>query len=269
MDLYQEIIDVLNIYNGERLWISSDVIGIIMGWRKYGIKFDGNQLIDCFQKAVGPEGTLLIPTFCYDFSNKGFYDYLNSKCCTGAIGNLALKRDDFIRTQHPMHSFAVWGKDSQMLFNMTNKHAFGDDSPLAYCLSHDVRQIILNTDYASSLTFVHYAETKCGVPYRFEKKFTGTYINGEGIASVREYDYAARKLEWDPVEKINRLGEILEKNNIAKTYYIREIPYHTVDLSKSFPVICDDINHNQCRSIYDFSIERETIFAGWNTNFDL
>lgn len=269
MDLYNEIVQALKIKEGDRIWISSDVIGITMQWRKHGIKFDGNNLINSFQDAVGAKGTIMIPTFCYDFSNKGYYDYRNSKCCTGAIGNISLKREDFNRTLHPMHSFTVWGRDREKLLRMNNKHAFGDDSPLAYCLSANVKQVILNTDYASALTFVHYAETKCDVPYRFHKVFKGTYVDCDGNASAREYDYAARKLEWDPVEKINRIGDVLEKYGVAETVIHDGIPCHIVDLAEAFPIICKDINENKCKCLYDFSIDREQVFKGWKPSFTI
>lgn len=260
MNLYKNLIDTLEVQKGERLWISSELLGMVINWRKAGVKLDGNLLLDAFQEAVGKEGTILIPTFSFDFSNFGHYDYKKTKCSTGALGNLALQRPDFVRTLHPMHNFAVWGKDQKLLTEMTNLHSFGDDSPFGYCLSQNVRQLILNTDYQHAMTFVHYAETKCQVPYRFAKSFTGTYVDADGISTLRTYDYAARKLEIQPVERINRIGHMMEEAGVSKVYYHHGLKHISINLAASWPMLCEDIQKNQCRNIYDFNIPREEIF---------
>ena len=143
MSIYNDIVDSFDIQSGDRIWLSSEIIRFALLARKEGISFDGNALIDAFQDKLTSEGTLLLPTFSFEFSNKGMYDILKTKGTTGALGNIALRRDDFSRTQHPMHSFAVWGKDKELLISMTNKHAFGLDSPFGYCIGKHVKQIIL------------------------------------------------------------------------------------------------------------------------------
>lgn len=257
---YGEIAKALGVMAGDKIWLSSELLQYALLYKKNNTKFDPNELINAFQAAVGEEGTILIPTFSFDFSSKGFYDVKKTKGIVGVLGNAALKRDDFVRTTHPMHSFAVWGKDSEMLANMGNKHSFGMDSPFGYCLGNHVKQIILGTDYVHALTFVHYAEAVCNVPYRFAKSFTGTYVDVNGEESVRTYDYAARKLEVGTTEIFNNIGLELEKQSVSKKIMIEGIENYVIDLAKSFPIICDDIVNNKCKNIYDFSIPRETLF---------
>ena len=192
---YSEFVSRLGIEEGDNLWLSSELIGIALKVRNTGKKFDSNLLIDEIQKALGEKGTLLIPTFSFEFCNDGYYDIAKSKCTTGALGNVALQRADFKRTRHPMHSFAVWGRDKELLVGMNNVHSFGVDSPFEYCMRKKVKQILLGTDYVHAMTFVHYVEVVCGVPYRFRKSFEGTYVDENGIAEKRRFDYAARKLE--------------------------------------------------------------------------
>lgn len=257
---YESIVKQLHIKKGDRIWISSELIKLVLLFRRSNMKFDGSALIDEFQKAVGTKGTILLPTFSFEFSNKGKYDILHTKGTTGALGNIALGRKDFIRTKHPMHSFAVWGKDKEMLSMMTNKHSFGLDSPFGYCLGSHVRQVIIGTDYVHAMTFVHYAETVCNVPYRFPKSFKGTYVDANGIGEERTYDYAARKLELSPKENFNKIGEILEARGVSKKLCIDSIECYNIDLASSFPIICHDIINNQCKNLYDFDINRELIF---------
>ena len=143
---------------------------------------------------------------------------------------------------------------------MDNKNSFGIDSPFGYCLGKHVRQIILGTDYVHAMTFVHYAEVVCNVPYRFAKSFSGIYVDAEGIEEERTYNYAARKLEIDPKEVFNKMGSILEEKGVSKRLNINGLECYDIDLAASFPIVCDDIISNQCRNIYDFNIEREIIF---------
>ena len=257
---YESIVKQLGVRPGDRVWLSSELIRLVLQFKRAGAVFDASELIDAFQNALGKEGTLILPTFSFEFSNKGRYDYLNTKGTTGVLGNVALERPDFLRTTHPMHSFAVWGKDQEELVGMTNKNSFGMDSPFGYCVGKHVRQIILGTDYVHAMTFIHYAEVVCNVPYRFAKSFTGIYVTANGIEEKRTYDYAARKLEISPEEQFNKIGLILEKEGVSRRLDISGLECYDIDLASSFPIICEDIVGNMCRNIYDFNIDRRLVF---------
>lgn len=261
MNVYYDLLRDFDIEKGDSIYLSSELLKLVFLFKKNGIEFDGNALLDELQNMVGSEGTILIPTFSFDFSNKKYYDILHTKGSTGALGNLALQRKDFRRTQHPMHSFEVWGKDTEYLISMQNKHSFGLDSPFAYCIGHHVKQIILGTDYVHGMTFIHYAEAVCNVPYRFAKSFTGDYVTENGIVEKRTYDYSARKLEIEPEEHFNKMGLILEESGCARKIEIAGLNNYEIDLAKSFPLICDDIIQNRCSNIYDFNIPRDQIFG--------
>lgn len=261
MNAYDEIVNYLDLKKGDSIWVSSELIKFVLKFKKKKISFDGNALIDSFQKAVGEDGTIIIPTFSFEFSNNKYYDILNTKGTTGILGNLSMQRLDFTRTQHPMHSFTVWGKDKDVLASMNNLNSFGIDSPFGYCLNKHVRQIILGTDYVHAMTFIHYAEVTCNVPYRFAKSFTGEYVDKEGRSEIRTYDYAARKLEIQPEERFNRMGIILEEKGISKKINIDGVECYTIDLARSYPIICKDILENNCGNIYDFNIPREEVLS--------
>lgn len=263
MRIYDDLLDALAVRKNERIWLSSEIIKLALMCKKEGERFDASELLDTFQDAIGLEGTLLIPTFSFEFSDDGRYDYRLSRSTSGALGNVALKRDDFKRTRHPMHSFAVWGKDAEYLCAMENKHSFGVDSPFEYCRKNNVRQIILGTDYTHAMTFVHYAETMCKVPYRFAKTFSGIYVTENGTEEERTYDYAARRLDVGTTEQFNRIGALLEQKGIAKTINYNGYISRSVMLGDSYDVVCEDILYNQCRNIYDFSISRELLFADY------
>ncbi len=263
--IYEELVDRFGLKKGDNIWLSSDLIQLALMCKSKNMKFDGSALLNEFQRAIGKEGTMLLPAFSFEFSNKKYYDIKKTKGAAGALGNIALSMPEFRRTRHPMHSFAVWGRDAKRLASMDNRHSFGVDSPFAYCVGSRVKQIILGTDYVHAMTFIHYAEVTCSVPYRFAKSFTGTYVDESGTGEQRTYDYAARKLEIEPKEQFNRMGKILEEMGISQKVDIDGITCYVIGLASSYPVICKDIVENQCANIYDFNIPREHIFT---TSYD-
>ncbi len=259
---YRNIPSYIGLKKGDRVYLSSDIT--ILGYlcKKQGEDFSMDTLIDVFLACIEDEGTLIIPTFNFEFSNEGTYNYYSSPSTTGALGNCALKRKDFRRTQHPMHSFAVAGREQNILCSMENLNSFGKDSPFEYMRENNVIQVMLGTDYQRSMTFVHYVENMCNVPYRFYKEFTGQYVNEYGIETTVTYQYPARYLEYNSVEKFNRMGKILKSNGVSIEYVINDlVNINKVKLGDSYSYIENDIKNNMCRNIYDFSIPREDI---WN-----
>ena len=53
---------------------------------------------------------------------------------SGSLGNFALKRKDFSRTQNPIYSFAVTEKDKDLICSLEHKSCFGLDSPFGYLI---------------------------------------------------------------------------------------------------------------------------------------
>ena len=124
---YQQIPSEIGIQRGDVVLLTSDITDLFMQCQEHGEHFDANILLDRFQEAIGEEGTLLIPTYNWGFCQGKTFDYRRTPSKTGAIGNAALRRKDFIRTKHPIYSFAVWGKDTGELVAMDNVESFGAD----------------------------------------------------------------------------------------------------------------------------------------------
>ena len=123
---------VLKIEKGDVVLLTSDITDLFLQCQDNGEILDVNILLDHFKEAVGEEGTLLIPTYNWGFCQGKPFDYKKTPSKTGAIGNAALRRKDFIRTKHPIYSFAVWGKDADKLVAMDNIESW---FRLSLCLS--------------------------------------------------------------------------------------------------------------------------------------
>ena len=119
--MLDDFIQKLKIKKGSVLLLTENSLTLLIAMKKREKAFSFNLLIDKLIEKLGNNGTLLIQTFDWRFCNGKKFDILNSKSQTSFLGNTALKRDDFIRTKHPIYSFAVTGKYKDELENLTNK----------------------------------------------------------------------------------------------------------------------------------------------------
>ena len=145
---------------GDIVLLTSDIMQLMFTAVRNGERFDRDAFLDAILGVIGQEGTLLIPTFNWDFCHGVAFDYHKTPCKTGALGGFALGRADFRRTQHPLYSFAAAGKDQQMLCDMQNVSSFGADSPFGYlerCHALSTSILLVGTDGAiarASLTTI-------------------------------------------------------------------------------------------------------------------
>ena len=70
----KEIPDHFGLNRGDTVWISSDVKELIYSCMEHDDDTDMNVLIDRIQEIITPSGTLLIPTFNWDFCKGIAYD---------------------------------------------------------------------------------------------------------------------------------------------------------------------------------------------------
>ena len=193
----QEIVNELDIKAGQCLMISSDITRLWAEYRRIYKKFKPEELIELCQQKVTQEGTLIFPTYSWDFCHDKGFDYYNTIPRTGGLGRVALKMEGFKRTQHPIYSFAVWGKDADRLCSIANKSSFGKDSPFNYMYEKKADLLMIGIPFSQGYTFAHYVEEMANVSYRYLKDFTGKYVDENGKESIRTYSMNVRNLELD------------------------------------------------------------------------
>ncbi|MFZ3577522.1 AAC(3) family N-acetyltransferase [Virgibacillus sp. DJP39] len=247
---YKEIVDLFQIDEGDTVLVGSDITRLAVEALRNGEKLDLNFFIDSLINKIGGKGTLLFPTFNWGFCNGEKFDYNNTVSKTGALTNAALKREDFIRTQHPIYSFAVWGKDKDKLLNMNNKSSFGEDSPFAYLHRMKAKMLTIGLCYQNSFTFAHYVEEMEKVDYRYMKDFTSKYIDKLGNESVRTYSMNVRDLDRSVVTKINPIGKEMEKREVSKCQSVNNVDFYLIDLNKAYDVIREDILYNGAKKLF-------------------
>jgi aminoglycoside 3-N-acetyltransferase len=246
---YEKVVDYLDINEGDILLVGSDIT--LLGLNAYynGEQFEPNKFIDSIIRKIGQKGTLLFPTYNWGFCKGETFDYKNTVSRTGSLSNAALKRKDFVRTKHPIYSFAVWGRDSDKLYHMNNISSFGKDSPFAYMKENGAKMLIIGVSYQNSFTFMHHVEEMEKAPYRYLKSFTSKYIDEKGEESIRTYSMYVRNLELGVETKFDLENEMKE-SGAAKHYTINNVEIINVDLKKAYEVIKDNIINNEGKKLH-------------------
>lgn len=242
--------DKLGIEEGDIVFISSDVKRLLATARMHREPLDLNILIDALIRLVGKEGTVIFPTYNWDFCSGKTFDIKKTRCKTGSLGTVALKRDDFRRTQHPIYSFAVWGKYQKELCEMDNKDSFGNDSPFAFFKKHNVKNYIIDVTLQHCFTYVHFVEEQSGVvKYRYIKEFTADYIDENGQTERRAYSMFVRDLDLDVFVTINPLEDDLIKEGAEFKYIVNDINVSLIRMGDAYDIIMKDIVENSSKKL--------------------
>lgn len=250
---FSDIVKYLDIHRGDILMVSSDVTRLMFSeYHRIGAMPDLNVLIDSLKEAVGDDGTLIFPTYTWDFCKGLPYDICKSDCKVGTLSNAVLQRPDFRRTKHPLYSFAVWGKDADYLCSLENVESFGPGTPFEYFYERHAKNLLLDISLTQGYTFTHHCEQLGKASYRFFKKFTSLYIDEKGESSTRTYRMYVRKLALNPIEGFDQMEDEFLKNGIEQEVFINEIRYAIVDMYSSFDPIFDDIVNNRSRKLFKY-----------------
>lgn len=242
---YRELISGIGIEKGDILDVASGLRCITQYCRSHDLEFDANHLIDALKEEVGTEGTVMIRAFSWDFCNQIPFDILHSPSQVGALGSIAMERQDFKRTQHPLYSWMVWGKHQEYLCGMENINAFGEGTPFDFLYQNKARHIRLGNLKAWAFTQRHHAEKMAQVPFRYEKTFEGEYIDGNGICTTRQYSMYVRKLELQvELRDYSEIERDWEMTGIKMGKTWNDISFSSVQLKEAMDYIYDDLVHN-------------------------
>ncbi len=245
----------LGINKGDRIYVTSDVKGLLYNCMHHDDETDLNILIDALIDIIGEEGSLVFPTFNWSFCGGTPFDYYKTPAKTGSLCKIAMERSDFRRTKHPIYSFTCWGADTDDLCALENKSSFGDDSPFAYMVQKGYRNLFIDKELEHSFVFVHYAEQSVGNlhdNYRYLKDFTGEYTDENGETTVRTYDMNVRALDKDVTNVIYAFEDEFIEKGIMKRFFINDLEFKIIELAKSHPILQEDVRHNRSRRICSF-----------------
>ena len=184
----------LGVKKGSTIIVCSDILKLLILFKKKKINFNLDDFIDLLIKIVGKNGTLIFYSFNWNFFEGKIFDYNNSKSFSGSLSNAALKRKDFKRSKSPVYSLLIYGKYQKKICNMKHDNCFSLDSPFGFLIKKKAKCLFFDLDYKNAaFPFFHVAEQYVKVYYRFYKIFSGKVIFKNKIKKTKIKMYVRKK----------------------------------------------------------------------------
>ena len=177
---------------------------------------------------IGKGGTILVPSFSYSFCKNRKFDLKNNPSEVGMFSEKFRLRKNIKRTEHPIFSFSIFGKNWKIYNNANLKTCFGKGSVFDIFHNLNGKIITFGTTFENSATFLHYIEQSAMVHYRFNKKFTGKIINGKKIKKIETNFYVRKRKFNKEFKKPPPYKHILKKCEFGR-YFV-----YSIDAKKLF-----------------------------------
>ena len=200
-----------------------DTLLVHSSYKSFGEVEDGPQtVIRALEAALGPQGSLIMPTFNFDF-NKGLpWDVRTTPSKMGVLTELVRKDPRARRVFHPFYSFAILGKHADVLGGLRYKSAYERDSVFGKLRDLDGKIMVIGLSYNDSMTFFHHIEQMEGVDYRFLKQFTGEVTDENGNTYTDTFEMLVRDIDKGVKTMVDPMGALMEKAGIIKSAKIGE-----------------------------------------------
>lgn len=217
----REDFEKMGIKKGDRILVHSSLKS--MGKIEGGV----TTFINALKDAVTREGTLLFPTFTYDYVTlkNPVFDVKHTRSCVGYIPDAFRQTEGVKRSVHPTHSVAVWGKDTDRYIE--NHHlddtCLGVNSPI-FKLKEDKGKILMIGCGLSHNTLIHGLEVYLKPPYSLSVDYTDpkyhreySCIDENGNITRKEFFHVFLH-EHGFVSDFDKLQEIcpIKKGNILE-----------------------------------------------------
>jgi len=217
-------IESLGLEKGDTLLVHSS-------YKSFGGVEGGPQaVIDALLEVLGNRGTLIMPTFNFDFCKGKPWDVRSTPSHMGAITNMVREHPEAKRVFHPIYSFAILGKHAGTLTSEKYKSSFEKKSLFGKLRELDGKILIVGLSYTNSMTFFHHVEENEGVDYRYMKNFTGMVTNELGETSEDTFSMLVRDIEMGVETEVDPMGALMEEAGIVS---IRKIGDAIVKLMKA------------------------------------
>lgn len=180
-----------------------------------------SKVLEALERAVGPDGTILVPTYTFSFCHQQDFDPATTATAGGpwspSVEFLEYFRQQpgVIRSGDPIHSVAGQGPAAAELLLDSASTCFGPGSVFERVVHADamICMIGLGLDEA---TVRHHTEELVAVPFRYRKLFTGRIID-RGTVRTEGWVYNVRLLADNGFPDGRRLAERAAAAGIAHT----------------------------------------------------
>lgn len=137
-------------------------------------------ILDVMLGVLGSAGTLIVPTFSFDFCDTGVFDVQRSGTFCGLISQQAIESPQAQRTwRSPVHSVAAFGALADEIMALAPDSGFGPGSVFDWMSKHDVLVCLFGVTVEDGVAHIHWLEERYHVSYRRPQQFQGEIVCGQ------------------------------------------------------------------------------------------
>jgi aminopeptidase-like protein/aminoglycoside N3'-acetyltransferase len=207
----------LGLVEGDTVFVHSAYSSL--GKAPGGVDGGPQTVIDAILEVIGPDGTLILPTFNYDFLKGTPWDMRTTPSQMGVLTEIVRKDPRAKRMFHPIYSMAAIGRHADELAAHQSNDCFGETTIFTKFREWDAKILIIGLAYSKSITFLHHCEQLAGVDYRFLKEFRGAAIDQQGKPHEVGYTMFVRDVERGVVLDFEPIGALLD-SQVVKIRHI-------------------------------------------------
>lgn len=185
-----------NIAEGDLVMVHSSLLALGQ-LKKHKPKAVPSAVGHCLMDAVGPNGTIVVPTFNFAFCRGEPFDRQTTPSeKMGMLSEWFRKQSGANRSKHPSQSVVAIGRLANDICKVDTPSAFDLGGAFHHMIKQNAKLILLGTNLqAASIT--HFSEQHCAVPYRYWKSFSGSYCD-LGQEQEKTYKMYVRNLNTSP-----------------------------------------------------------------------
>lgn len=202
-DLVRDLI-ALGVRPGDLLMVHSSL-------RSIGLVDGGPEtVVDALLQALGPQGTLVVPTFTYPTAGEPdfVFDPTHTPSQMGAVSEAARRRPEAHRSIHLAHSIAAIGPLARTITTSGGASGWDVQSPMRQVFNRSGRYLLLGVPY-QNLTAMHLCEVWLELPYRKPRVSEGRMRRPDG-STTPLVSIGTPPLPGHPGSDYNRLGQRME-----------------------------------------------------------
>ncbi len=216
-----EALQAVGVQTGDTIFVHVNLpaLGVLDGAVAAEATHSG--VLAALRRAIGPDGTILVPTYTYSFCHQQDYDPATSATAGGPWSPSAnfleyfRRQPGVIRSRDPIHSIAGQGPAAAELLLDAASTCFGRGSVFERVLQADAVICMIGLDLDEA-TVRHHTEELAGVPFRYRKLFTGRIVDC-GFVRTEGWVYNVRLLADNAFPDGRRLAERALETGIAHT----------------------------------------------------
>lgn len=189
---FSKSLEELGLCANDKILIHSSIVPLLFNFPNEDSQFCCNFLLESLRKVLGRNGVIAALTATWG-TETSYYDRVHTKASKdlGMFAEYLRQLPTSVRSDHPIFSLCFLSENSGIAeyFTADHKYAFGAVSPWQKMIDHDFKIVTVGLHSVKHLTLIHHAEQLAGVPYCYNKVFTGETYEDTKLVS-REYFYS-------------------------------------------------------------------------------